>query len=146
MEYDSEDKDHGCTPPELRAIAESASTALLPEKSKSVYELEYTKYTTWRQSHEATATSQNVLLAYFKILLEKYKSTTLWSTHYKLKSIISIKEKINISIYADLNAFLKRQSRDDSEKKKSYVLETEDVKNFLANAPDDKHLLSKVRK
>lgn len=123
-EYDSV---MNCTPPELRAIAESACSDLMPEKSKSAYETAYTNYITWKESHGASATRQNVLLANFKGLSETKKASTLWSTHSKLKSLISIKEKINISHYADLNAFMKKQSH-RFEPKKSKVLDTDQVK------------------
>ena len=53
--------------------------------------------------------SENVLKAFFKQLSEKYKRSTLWSKWSLLKSIINLREGIDITEYQQLQAFLKRE-------------------------------------
>ena len=54
--------------------------------------------------------SENVLLSYFEIQLQKYKSSSLWSLYSQLKSCITIYNNVDISKYHRLQALLKRCS------------------------------------
>ena len=107
MSSDSESKLQ-CTPPDLRERADSVASDLLPNNSKGVYESAYTAYAEWKKSKGANVTSESVALAYFDQMAKKYKPTTLWSLFSKLKSIIKIKEKIDIGKYNTLSAFMKK--------------------------------------
>ncbi|XP_045466569.1 uncharacterized protein LOC123675267 [Harmonia axyridis] len=60
-----------------------------------------------------------------------------------LKSVINIREDIDISKFPKLLAFLKRRN-EGFKPKKSRILTSEQVDQFLREAPDDKYLMLKV--
>ncbi|XP_048511125.1 uncharacterized protein LOC125502027 [Athalia rosae] len=137
------ENDRPTTPPDIRDAADKVSFHLLPDKSKEVYESAYKAYTDWRTSKGANSSSESVLLAYFDQMSQQYKPTTIWSLYSKLKSTINIREKVDISSYKTLSAFLKKQSR-GFRSKKSSVFTSEEVQSFLTRAPDDKYLATKI--
>lgn len=130
-------------PPDICEAAENASLYLLPAKSRSLYERCYRTYTEWKKSSQTTSTSERVLMAYFHSLAKNYQPSTLWSYYSMLKTTIIINEKLDISTYHKLTAFLKEQSH-GFRSKKSKIFSSEEVKKFLTEAPDDKYLLTKV--
>lgn len=91
--------------------AEIVSSTLLPTNSSEKHETAYAAYTAWRKLKGTHISSESVLLVYFDELSKRYKSSTLWSLYFKLKSTININEKVDISNYRTLSAFLKKQSR-----------------------------------
>ncbi|CAK1597504.1 unnamed protein product [Parnassius mnemosyne] len=60
-----------------------------------------------------------------------------------IKSMLKIRNNVDISEYPKLNAFLKRQS-DSFTTKKSKILTSSEVERFLNEAPDDRYLATKV--
>lgn len=138
-----EEQNMASTPPELRRSAEEAANDLLPAKSKKVYEATYNGFVEWKKGHKTSSSSETVLLAYFNELSRKYKPTSLWSTYSMLKSTMKIKEKIDISRYAQLTALLKQKSV-GFKSKKSKVLRSEEINKFLTEAPDAVYLATKV--
>lgn len=131
------------TPPELSIIAQNASENILPEKSKSRYISTYDEFIAWREEKKANSFSENVMLAYFSELSAKLKPSTLWSRFSMIKSMLKIRNNVDISEYPKLNAFLKRQS-DGFTSKKSKILTSNEVERFLNEAPDDRYLATKV--
>ncbi|KAL0851950.1 hypothetical protein ABMA28_000232 [Loxostege sticticalis] len=83
------------------------------------------------------------MLAYFSELSAKLKPSTLWSRFSMIKSMLKIRNNVDISEYPKLNAFLKRQS-DGFTSKKSKILTSDEVEKFLNEAPDDRYLATKV--
>ncbi|KAK4884193.1 hypothetical protein RN001_000464 [Aquatica leii] len=130
------------TPPELKKIAESINSELLPQKSKARYEVQYSIFKKWREEKQAKVSSENVLLAYFTELVDKNKKS-LWCIYSMLKSCIILYENIYISKYAKLISYLKRKTANHIPKK-SKVLEEHDVATFIEQAPDEEFLLMKV--
>ena len=131
------------TPPELREAAKDAAQNALPKKSKQKYVIAYDAFLKWKQSNKAIV-SENCLLVYFQGLIAKYKPTTVWSQYSMLKSILKIKENIDISKFYTLNATIKQYSV-GYESKKSLVFTENDLKKFLYEAPDETYLANKVR-
>lgn len=131
------------TPPELSIIAQNASENIIPEKSKGRYISAYDAFIAWREDKKANSFSENVMLAYFSELSAKLKPSTLWSRFSMLKSMLKIKNDVDISKYPKLNAFIKRQS-DGFTSKKSKILTSNEVERFLNEAPDDRYLATKV--
>lgn len=131
------------TPPDITQHANSILENLLPEKSKNEYEKYYKIFMDWKQTQKTDSFSENVLIAFFGDLSQKWKSSTLWKTYSILKATIGIKHDIDISRYTKLKAFLKRRS-DSYIAKKSKVFTTENVQQFLKNAPDFQYLATKV--
>ncbi|KAK4879238.1 hypothetical protein RN001_007384 [Aquatica leii] len=130
------------TPPELKKLAESINSELLPQKSKARYEVQYSIFKKWREEKQAKVSSENVLLAYFTELVDKNKKS-LWCIYSMLKSCIILYENIDISKYAKLISYLKRKTANHIPKK-SKVLEEHDVATFIEQAPDEEFLLMKV--
>ncbi|CAG9786832.1 unnamed protein product [Diatraea saccharalis] len=75
------------------------------------------------------AFSVNVMLAYFSELSAKLKPSTLLLRFSMIKSILKMRNNMDISKYPKLNSFLKRQS-DCFTSKKSKILTSNEVKWF----------------
>lgn len=131
------------TPPELLEIAKSSIETLIPTKSKKVYDYAYTKFVKWSEENHVHFYSENVLIAYFTNLSEKFKSSTMWSQYSMLKSELNIKHNVKIENYSKLIAFLKRKG-DNYKPKKSKVFSKQEFDNFLKNAPNKRYLATKV--
>lgn len=132
-----------CTPPEVRAAAEANTLHLLPSKSKSRYEQSYNKFMNWRKANKVRSFSENILLAYFGLLANKYSPNTLWSHFAMLKCTLNIHDNIKIQQYSKLIAFIKRKNV-GYEPKKSKTLTNEEIQRFITAAPDETFLLAKV--
>lgn len=144
MTSESEDE-FQCTPPSIREMAENVTASLLPSKSKGSYKSAYKTYLEWKQFKRTNLSSESILLAFFDEMAKKYKSTTLWTLYSKLKATININEKVDISNYNTLTAFMKKKSRGFSSKK-SNVFTPDQMQSFLTQASDEKYLTTKVSK
>lgn len=130
----SEDEQNiNSTPPEILIEARNASDSLLPPKSRDKYLEAYETFNQWKISKNAKSYSENVFLAYFNELANKYKPSSLWSIYSMLKSTLKIQTKVDITTSSNLTAFLKRRS-DGYIGRKSKVL----------SAPDSQYLATKV--
>ncbi|XP_043465345.1 uncharacterized protein LOC122500470 [Leptopilina heterotoma] len=132
-----------CTPPEIRNAAEEAKASSLPKKSFPIYNLAYKKFMDWRAEKKLEHFSENVLLAYMKHLSETKAPTTLWSVYSILRSTLNVNNNIKIEGYINLRAFLKAKYK-GFKPKKSSALTSDQVRQFLLEAPDDKFLAMKV--
>ena len=61
-----------------------------------------------------------------------------------VRSLLHIREKVDISKYLNLRAFLKKHQRENYQAKKSAVLTKHQFLTFLAKTPDEKYLGTKV--
>ncbi|XP_074029794.1 uncharacterized protein [Leptinotarsa decemlineata] len=125
--------------------AEQARESLIPSESEAVYQKEYKIYLDWltRKNVMPKDVTETVFLAYFQELSETYSPNSLWTKWSMLKSMVTIHEKRDITKFNELQAFLKRKSK-NYKPKKSAVLSPKDVIRFLKDAPNDIHLLHKV--
>lgn len=96
---------------ELIAAAESLSNDTIPTTSKERYLKTYNVFQQWKKTNNVKTTSEMVLKAYFHKMAENKKPTSLWAYHSMLKAMIRIKENIDIGVYHEVNAFLKKKSR-----------------------------------
>ena len=87
--------------------------------------------------------SENVLLAYFGKLADKYKPSSLWSRYAMLKSTLNINYNVSIESYPKLRALLKRKS-DNYYAKKARTFSVDNITQFIAKAPDEIYLATKV--
>lgn len=131
-----------CTPPEMRVAAQESLQNVLPDKSKKKYEKCYEEFVQWKLAKKAI-TSENCLLVFFQEIVDKYKPTTAWSIYSMLKSMIKIKEKIDISKFHSLIPKLKKHAV-GHESKKAKVFTAEEIDKYLFEAPDEVHLANKV--
>lgn len=142
--FNNEDEQYiTSTPPDILTEARTACDSLLPSISKDRYITTYENFLKWKNMKNAKSFSENVVLAYFNELASKYKPSSLWTTYSMLKSTLKMKNDVDINLYTNLIAFLKRRS-DGFIKKKSKVLSSNDVEKFLKDAPDSQYLATKV--
>lgn len=141
MEY--EDLELENTPPEIVEKAIDVCNNLLPSTSREKYEIAYRNFMDWKMKAKVNSCSENTLLVYFEELSRRLKSSTLWSQYSMLRSTLIIKNCVDISKYVKLRAFLKRKSEKYAPKQ-SKTLTSEEIQQFLKDAPDEKYLLIKV--
>ncbi|KAJ3661869.1 hypothetical protein Zmor_006247 [Zophobas morio] len=83
------------------AIEEAAAEAmadLLPKKSKIRYNRVYQGFEDWCKAKKVNGINEDVHLAFFaEKTKHNYKSSTLWSTYFMLKSTILIMKNIDMS-------------------------------------------------
>jgi len=132
-----------CTPPEIREIAKNVSDNLIPDASRQRYEHTYKLFTDWQKKMKTKSFSENTFLAYFSHLAESLASTTLWARYSMIKSMVKIKENIDISDYNQLKAFLKRKNV-GHRSKQSKTFQAEEIERFLKDAPNETFLIHKV--
>lgn len=144
MNSDSSDSENDlnvfCTTPDDKGT----SIDLLTEKSKKKYETAYRAFMDWRTLNNFDSFSENVLLAYFKELSEKYKSTSLWAHYSMLRSKLIINNGTNIENYSKLRAYLKHLS-EGYQPKRAKVFTPDQINKFINEAPDIVYLATKVK-
>lgn len=131
------------TPPDLRQVAEEARNDLLPD-SKRLYVKAYEAFNNWRTDHKTKSVSESVMLAYFKEMSNKYAPSSMWAKYSMIKTMINLKEKVDIGKYTAITALLKRNA-EGFVGKKSNILTPEQIKKFLTTAPDDNFLKVEVK-
>lgn len=139
----SSDSEVSLTPPDVLETAKITCSNLIPEISKDKYSNAYNMFNVWRKDKNVHSYSENVLLAYFTKLAKKYKASTLWTQYSMLRTMLNINNNVEIVKYAKLRAFLKRKS-DGYRSKKSRIFTSEQIHNFIKEAPDNEYLLTKV--
>ncbi|PSN45326.1 hypothetical protein C0J52_18067 [Blattella germanica] len=72
-----------------------------------------------------------------------FAASSLWCTYSKLKTILRVREKVDVSSFTNVVSFLKKMSVRHVPRK-SNVLSRSQIDEFLLNAPDDVFLLIKV--
>lgn len=133
--------DEECTLPDTTINVETMN--YLPNKSRKQYEKQYELFMDWKITKNITSFSEDVLLAYFNELSNKFKSTSLWVHYSMIKATLNIKNQIDISNYTELTAFLRNKSA-GYETKKSKTFSSADIKKFINEAPDDVYFSTKV--
>jgi tRNA 2-selenouridine synthase SelU len=124
-----------CTPPEIADVAKKVTLNLLPENSRHKYEKQYDFFIAWCNLKKVKRYTENVIV-YFSEKAKTMKSSTLWSMYSMLRSVLSVKNNIDISQYKKLIAFLKQQSVGYN-RKKSKTFTKEEILKFLFEAPDE---------
>lgn len=143
MSSSNSEDEFSSTPPNIVQLAANTTENLLPEKSRGRYEKVYQQFMDWRTTNNVNSFSENVLLAYFGEIAKKFKPSSLWAIYSMLRSVITLKNNVNIENYPKLRAYLKRQS-EGFKNKKSKILHPDEIKTFLNGAPDVQYLLIKV--
>jgi hypothetical protein len=132
-------------PLEIQNEAKIYCLNLLPIKSKDVYEKELQNFNAWKQERGVSGIKEDVILAYFLSLQKKCASSSMWTKYSMLKTTLKVHNNLDISKYGKLKAYLKSQSR-TYKSKKAKVLEKEHIEEFLLNALNSEHLMTKVIK
>lgn len=122
-------------PLELMEHASAAKLETLPVKSREQYNRVYDIFKCWRNSYGVNTITCDLMLAYFKILSEKYKPTSVWAFHSMLKSTIRANENIDIGPFFQVTAFLKTKSS-GYKCVKAMVFEEGHIRKFINEADD----------
>lgn len=128
------------------AILEAAGKAnldLLPDKSKERYEKQYAHFLSWCNEKGVKSFKEEVFLAYFADLSKVLKANTLWSRYSMIKSIVKIRQNIDISKFYKVTTFLKKKNI-GCRPQKAEVFTKEDISKFMVTAPDETYLMIKV--
>lgn len=136
------DSDSDNVPSDIEAAAQSALSAVIPQKSRALYDLAYGKFEKWLEEKKIKHINEKVLLAYFEGR-KTQKASTLWTLYSMLRSELSLKKNIDITKYTSLYAFLKRQS-EGYQAKKSNIFSKKNVYQFITEAEDRTFLMAKV--
>lgn len=131
------------TPPELREIALSIGDKLLPQKSKEAYRKEYKTFLNWCSQKNVEIVTENVMIAYFEIMGQSKKSSTVWRSYSILRTMLNIEQNTDISKFNKLIILLKRLSQ-GYVPKKSRILQFSDIQRFINESLDEKYLAIKV--
>lgn len=115
----------------------------LPEKSKDKYEFAYNAFMEWRRLKNIDSFSEDVLLAYFKELAEKYAFSSLLMTCSMLRTTLYLNHKINLRQYSKLRLFIKSKSK-GVQAKKTKTFTPVEINKFINEAPDYVYLVTKV--
>lgn len=137
------DSDSSCDD-DIEALANQALLTVVPAKSKHAYELAYKLFEEWLKKQKNKTIDEKVMLAYFQIKSSEYKPNTLWSLYSKLRTMIHLNTKVDISSFVQLFGFLKRLSK-GYVPKKSKTFKREEIDRFFGEADDEKFLLMKVK-
>lgn len=110
---------------------------VLPEKSKYRYEKTYQAYRDWCLSKDIdNFDSESVVLSYFIEMGAGKKASTLWAKYSMLRTMLSHRDKVDMSKFTKLGAYLKKQSV-GYKPKKSSILTIRNIDTFLTEAPVD---------
>ncbi|KAB0801731.1 hypothetical protein PPYR_03917 [Photinus pyralis] len=115
----------------------------LRPKKRSIICYRQNQKENWCGAQNVTVISENVLLAFFTIMSKSYKSSTLWKNYSMLRSMLNVRENIDISKFMKLQALLRRTSV-GYEAKKSKILEYPEIERFINEAPNTEYLAAKV--
>ena len=96
-------------PPEIVQAAKEVTLNLLPDKSKRLYVSAYDNFKSWRSIKKTTLFVEDVFLAYFKDISKTISPPTLWTRFSMLKTTIRTFDKIDISTYHQLIAYIKKK-------------------------------------
>lgn len=125
-------------------VNKEALQQILPDKSYDRYVSAYEKFMQWRKSQNTNSMAEAVLLAYFVEIAKTMKPSTLYATYSMLKATISSNHNVFIGQYELVKSFLKRTTSEFEFQFERKVFTVEEIKKFLAEAPDSKYLGVKV--
>lgn len=129
---------------EVLVKAAKACEALVPQKTKHVYEKEYSCFQEWLTQHSVSSINETVMMAYFQDLSESYSPNSLWTKFSMLRKELIVKKKIRSNeAFVQVQQFLKQTGR-RYQPKKSKVLTRDQVLTFLKEAPTEEYLLEKA--
>lgn len=139
---DDEDSEDECIV--IQSDGENDDAKIERLKSNSTYVNRYADFNAWKENMKIEATTEKSVIDYLEDMSRKYIPSTLKSIHSILKTMLLVKEKINIENFSDLNEFMKKKTEGFKGTTKSGILSVDNIRDFLNNAPNNKWLASKV--
>lgn len=116
---------------------------LIPEKSQKKYEKQYKNFKKWQNENNINEVSETIMLAYFSDISKRVKHSSIWSYYSMLKSMLALKDNVDISKYSTLLTLIKTLTK-DYKPKKSKALEPGAIIDFLKDAKPDMLLVKVV--
>ena len=87
---------------DIERSAADAISKMLPQKSKANYEKTYKKFCEWCDQKKVKIISEKVMLCFFNEKSAVVKSSTMWSEYSKLKCMIYMERRVDISKFNGL--------------------------------------------
>lgn len=115
----------------------------LPRRSKEKYLQTYQNFMTWKEGRKKDSLVEDVFIEYFTELAGKFKPSSLWAQFSMLKSTMLLYNKIDMSSYRVLLAFLSKNA-EGYQCRKTHVFTSKQIETFLVQASDDRFLATKV--
>ncbi|KAJ3666573.1 hypothetical protein Zmor_002010 [Zophobas morio] len=91
--------------------AAKARECLVPVKSKAAYSKVYEDFQEWRRENSVNGVDENILLAFFEDLSHKYSPNTLWPKLSMLRSMLHLREKTDVKLFDEVEAFVKNKNK-----------------------------------
>ena len=110
----------------LREKAQAATELLMPKKSKDRYMAAYKAFIKWQEKEGTNSFSEEVMLAYFSELTQRYKPSSLWSIYSMVATVVRIRHNVDPMKYPQLKSLARKNSK-GYVPKKSKVLSTKNV-------------------
>lgn len=127
----------------IETLCNEAKDKLIPSKSKKLYNKAYDDYKNWLSTKKDKTINDKSVLAYVTYLSKNNAPSTCWTTYSKLKRMILLYDKVDISKFSEVIQFLK-VNKIGFKPKKSETLTRENLNKFLLEAPDKTYLATKV--
>jgi integrase len=131
------------TPPDLKESALKCKEKMIPQKSKETYERHWNNFEKWIIQKKVSKISENVMLAYFNELMEKYKASSLWTILSAIKAVSKTKPNVELGELESIQAVLK-QKQAKEKKKKSAVFTRDQMDKFFQEAHGMEYLVPKL--
>lgn len=143
MSSDDEDMDYRPDTLDEMAIPANSANTQIPAASREKYNKVYDDFQRWRDTKGTPPVSENVLMAFFTELQAKHKPSTLWVMYSMLKATLRTNDEIDITPWAHLNDYLKRNNV-GYKPVKAKIFTEEEIERFMNEAPDEHWLDVKV--
>ncbi|KAF7997160.1 hypothetical protein HCN44_005437 [Aphidius gifuensis] len=131
-------------PDVIKTTSESSlDSKYLRSKSKLKYSKTYEKFIEWKTKQQNSIINEDLMIKYLIEMSSIIKPSSLYARYSMLKTMIKIKNNIDIDNYKKLKPFLKNQSC-GFKSQKAATFTSNDVEKFLNEAPDNKYLIPKV--
>lgn len=126
-------------------VSESAANDayLVPERSRKAYDKIYQDFMNWKITNDIQSFKEEVVLAYFREMSDKFKYSTLSTNFSILKNTLVLNHKVDISKYSKVIALIKSKAEGYTGKK-SKTFSPDEINKFLKEAHDDEYLAAKV--
>lgn len=127
-------------------LDEDLSEEIAPtDRTTDRYRMCYDTFMKWHESNEMTAFDEDVLLAYFSVVSETYKSSTLKSMYSMLKKTLFTHHNVDMGSYKRLLDAINKEYSVGYKRAKAIIFSSEEINRFMTEAPDEHYLAMKVK-
>lgn len=131
--------------PDIVLTLETPGEPTLLEKSRHKYSTTYDRFMKWKDEKDIKMITEELLIEYFMEISSSIKPSSLYARYSMLKTMIKLKDNVDIGEFKGLKPFLKERSTGFISQKAA-VFTAHEIEKFLNEAPDYKYLVQKVNK